>query len=150
MPSQLTIESPNFDKIAEEAGQFTSDAVGLLWAALNATRTENRRDFRRASDVIEPKVLFLSPTASVDNLDLEGSSVVHFTGGTQNVTGLRAPESGKTRVVIIANTGGGTITVKNNATSEDANRILTKSGADVTLTLMALIYLNSRWREVAQ
>lgn len=150
MPSQLTIESPNFDKIAEESGQFTSDAIGLIWAALNATRTENRRDFRKASDIIQPKILALSPSASVDNLDLAGCSVVHFTGGTQNVTGFRAPETGTTRVLVLANTGGGVITVKNDATSEAANRILTKSGADVTLTLLMLIYLNSRWREVAQ
>jgi hypothetical protein len=150
MPSQLTIESPNFEKIAEEAGQFTADAVGLLWAALNATRTENRRDFRKASDIIQPKILTLSPAASVNDLDLAGCSVVHFTGGTQNVTGFRAPETGATRVLILANTGGGTITVKHDVTSEAANRIVTKTGADVTLTLMMLIYLASRWREVAQ
>jgi hypothetical protein len=150
MPSQLSIESPNFEKIASEAGQFTADAIGLVWGALNATRTEARRDFRRSSDIIQPKMLSLSPSASVDNLDLAGCSVVHFTGGTQNVTGFRAPETGTTRVLILANTGGGTITVKHDATSESANRIVTKSGADVTLTLMVLIYLNSRWREVAQ
>jgi hypothetical protein len=150
MASNLSIESPNFEKIAEEAGQFTSDAVGLLWAALNATRKEVRTGDRQATDMLAPKVKALSPSASVDNLDLEGCSVVHFTGGTQNVTGFRAPETGKTRILILANTGAGTITVKHNATSETANRIVTKSAADVTLTLMILIYLASRWREVAQ
>lgn len=152
MATNLSIESPNFEKIASESGQFTSDAIGLLWAALNATREEARRIERRSTDIISPKVLPLSPSASVNDLDLEGCSIVHFTGGTQNLTGFRAPETGRTRVVIVLNSGSGTITAKHEVTSESANQLSNASGADVTLATRGGIiyaYLASKWREVA-
>jgi hypothetical protein len=153
MASNLTIESPNFDKISKEAGQFTADAINLLWAALNDTRASLRRDFRQATEKVAPKVKTLSPAASVDNLDSEGASTVSFTGGTQNFTGIRAPETGESRVVFIQNSGTGTITIKNNATSENANRFLTATAADLALDQHAgavFQYLESRWREVAR
>lgn len=151
MSTNLTIESPNFDKIVKEAGQFTSDAINLLWQALNDTRHSERVDFRQAKDIIAPRVLPLTPSASVDNLDLQGCSVVSFEGSSSvNFTGIKAPETGQTRVVILQSSGSGTITLKNNVTSETANRFVTKSGADVTLTAAIFVYLASRWREVAQ
>jgi hypothetical protein len=148
-----SIEAPNFDKINKETGQFTSDAVNLLWAALNDTRAELRRLTRRSKDMIEPKVLKLEPSASVDNLDLEGCSVVEFVGSSAvNFTGMRAPETDQTRVVFVYTTGSATITAKNNATSDTANRLRNESGADVALATGAgtiYIYLNSQWRELA-
>lgn len=153
MSNNLTIESPQFEKIRKEAGQFTRDAINLLWTALNDTRAVERRDFRRASESIEPKVLTLAPSGSTDNLDLQGASVLSFTGASgQNLTGFRAPETGRSRILFIQVSGAGTITVKHNATSENANRISTESGADVTLSTgkgMVLVYIEARWREVA-
>ena len=152
MSRNLTVEAPNFEKIAEEAGQFTSDAISLLWLTLNLTRQEQRAGERHAIEMLAPKVLTLSPSASVNNLDLQGCSVVHFTGGTQNFTGMRAPETGKSRVIIAVNTGGGTITVKHNLTSESQNQISTKTAGDVTLTAAVFISLpgGTKWLEVAQ
>jgi hypothetical protein len=152
MSNNLTIESPNFEKISKEAGQFTSDAISTLWSALNDTRKTERVDFRLARDLIAPKVLPLAASASVDNLDLAGCSVIQFTGSTaQNFTGMRAPETGVTRIVLIHNTGAGTITAKHNATSEATNRLSNSTAADVALATGAsrlYIYLSSLWRDV--
>lgn len=153
MAFNLTIESPNFEKIEKESGQFTSDAIALLWAALNDTRATMRRAFRLASETLEPKVLTLAAGASVDNLDLQGASIVSFTGGTaQNLTGFRAPETGKSRIVFVQVNGAGTITAKHALTSETANQLSNASGADVALATGAgivYVYLEGKWREVA-
>src|SRR3990167_9588678 len=132
MPTNRTIESPNFEKIAEEAGQHTSDAISLLWQVLDASRAEERKDFRKATERLEPKVKAVTAAASVDNLDTEGASIVAFIGTTaQNFTGMRAPETGKSRIVIVLVQGSGTITAKHGATSETANQLVNTSGADV-------------------
>jgi hypothetical protein len=153
MASNLTIESPNFERINKEAGQFTSDAISLLWAALNDTRAALRRDFRSATEKIAPKLLSLAPSASVDDLDSQGASSVSFISGTQNFTGVRAPETGEARVLLIHNSGAGTITVKNTATSESQNQFATATAGDVALTTgkgIVFQYLSSKWREVAR
>lgn len=152
--TNLTIESPNTEKITKEAGQFTADAVGVLWAALNDTRASQRRGERLAREMVAPKVISLAPGASVDDLDTQGASVIYFTGSTAvNLTGFRAPETGQTRVLFIYIGGTGTITVKNQLTSEAANRIQTSTNADVARTQyqgLVLVYLGSRWCEVAR
>lgn len=154
MAFNLTIESPNFEKINKEAGQFTSDAINLLWAALNDTRAQARRDFRQASEKLEPLVLSIAPSASVNNLDLAGASVVSFTGASAvNLTGMRAPETGKTRLVFIQVNGSATITAKHNATSETANQIVLSTGADYAISTgkgLVVAYLSSKWRELAR
>jgi hypothetical protein len=152
MATNQTIESPNFEKIQKEAGQFTSDAIALLWAALNETRKDERTHFRLTRDMIRPKVLSLAPSADVDDLDLAGASVVSFTGAASvNFSGLRAPDTGVCQVVIVHVSGAGTITVEDEASSEAANQIATSSGANVTLSTgsgIILAYLSSKWREV--
>lgn len=153
MASNLTIESPNTERIAKEAGQFTADAINTLWAALNDTRAALRKDFRLAVEKVTTKVLTLDPSASVDNLDSQGASSVSFIGGTQNFTGIRAPETGESRVVFIQNSGGGTITIKNETTSESANRFVMADGSDYALSTgkgLVVQYIASRWREVAR
>lgn len=153
MASNLTIESPNTERIAKEAGQFTADAINTLWAALNDTRAALRKDFRLAVEKVTTKVLTLDPSASVDNLDSQGASSVSFVGGTQNFTGIRAPETGESRVVFIQNSGGGTITIKNETTSESANRFAMADGSDYALSTgkgLVVQYIASRWREVAR
>lgn len=153
MATNRTVESPNLEKIVKEAGQHTSDAANLLWIGLNDTRAVERQDFRRAKDILAPKVLTLDPGASVDNLDLQGCSVVSFIGAASvNLTGFRAPDTDATRIVIIQISGAGTITVKHNATSETQNRIFTKTSADVAAATNAatwFIYLQGKWRQVS-
>jgi hypothetical protein len=151
--SNLTIESPNFEKINKEAGQHTADAINLLWAALNETRKDERVHYRLASEQIAPKVLIQTPSASVDNLDLEGASIVSFQGSNSvNLTGFRAPDLNTSRVVIVHVSGAGTITAKHNVTSEALNRLSNASGADVTLATgggIIFAYIAGAWREVA-
>ena len=154
MASNLTIEAPNFEKIAKEAGQFTSDAITTLWAALNDTRSDVRVQTRLAKGQIEPGLLSLAPAASTNNLDLGESSIVSFTGSSaQNFTGMKAPETGKARVVWVQVSGSATITAKHNATSETANQLTNATGADVSLSTgkgIIYAYLASKWREVAR
>lgn len=153
MATNLTVESPNFEKIEKETGQFTVQAVVTLWAALNDTRKSARVDGRRATDIMAPKVLTLDAAASVNDLDLNGCSVVSFIGTTaQNLTGFRAPETGQTRIVIVQVSGTGTITAKHNATSETANQLVNKTGADVAMATNAAamyVYLSGKWRQVS-
>lgn len=154
MATNQTVEAPNFEKISKEAGQFTADAINLIWLAINDTRATERRDHRQASDILAPKVLSVTAAASVNNLDLEGSSVVSFIGGTaQNLTGIRAPETGKTRLAFIQINGAGTITIKHNTTSETGNQIVLSTGADTaraTNSGIVLAYLSGKWRECAR
>ena len=153
MSYNLTIESPNLEKITKEAGQFTSDAISTLWAALNDTRRTERVNSRLAKEMLAPKVLTVVAAASVDNLDLEGASIVSFSGGTaQNFTGMRAPETNQSRVVFVQVSQAGTITIKNSLTSESQNQFVTNTGADVAKTVgtgAVFAYLVSKWRQVA-
>lgn len=153
MSTNLTIESPNVEKIGQEAGQYTASAILTLWEALNDTRAVERRDFRRASDMLAPAFLTVDAGASVNNLDLQGASVISFIGSTdQNFTGIRAPETGQSRLVFVQVSGTGTITSKQEATSEAANRLTHSAGTDVALTTakgLVYVYLASRWRQVA-
>lgn len=154
MATNLTIESPNFEKIKKEAGQFTQDAITLLWAALNDTRASARRDNRLATEMIAPKVLSIAASGSINDLDLQGASIVSFTGGSgQNLTGFRAPETGRTRVVIVQVNGAGTITCKHNATSETQNQLVLSTGADTaraTNSGIIFAYLEGKWREASR
>src|SRR4051812_19597493 len=115
MGNNLSIEAPNFDKIDKEAGQFTSTAISIFWAAYNDTRKVERTHFTILTHEIFVQPYLLSAAASVDNLDLRDYSVLQFTGGTaQNFTGIVAPETGKVKVVLVKVTGTGTITAKHN------------------------------------
>lgn len=152
MGTNLSIESPSFEKVTKEAGPFTSNAINILWQAANDTRAVERRDFRRASETLAPALLEISAAASVDNQNLNSASAVSFTGASaQNLTGFKAPETGECRLLFVQVRGAGTITVKHNVTSETANRIITSTGADVSLTTgkgMVLMYAGSNWRQV--
>jgi hypothetical protein len=154
MAFNLTIESPNFEKIVKETGQFTRDAVNTIWAALNDTRSVVRRTYLELKNELKPAFLSLAPAGSTDNLDITNVSIISFTGGTaQNLTGLRAPETGEAKVVFISVLGAGTITMKNNATSDVGNRLSNATGADVTRATgqgIIYVYLSGAWREVAR
>jgi len=149
----MSKEAPNFEKIAIEAGTFTSDAISTIWDILQDMRLAVRKGTRRATEVIEPRVLEVNAAASVDDLDLAGASVVNFTGSSaMNFTGMRAPDTGKTRTVFVSVTGTGTITAKHLVTSEAANQLSMTAGVDKTLATgagMTFVYLNGKWREVS-
>lgn len=153
MASNLTIESPNLDKINSEAGQFTSDAINTLWLALNDTRKELRIGVRQAKESILPKVKTISPTAQVDNLDLEGAAILVFNGSSAvSWTGIRAPEPGKGQVVFVIVTGTGTITAEeSHAGSTAAHQLTHTAAADIALTTgrgIVYAYVGQRWRQV--
>lgn len=154
MASNLTIESPNFDKIKKEAGQFTRDAVNVLWAALNDTRAMLRRGIRETAEAVEPKVLTIQPSSTVSDLDLQGCSVVSFVGSSAiNFTGMRAPETGAARIVWVQVSGSGTITAKHNTTSETQNQLTNSPGTDFAMSTgkgITYVYLASKWREVSR
>jgi len=152
MALNQTIESPNIQKIRAESGQFTADAINVMWGALNDTRAVLRRSFRRTKERIEPLVLHVVAAASIDNLDLQGASIVSFEGSTaQNFTGMKAPETGETRVVIVHVNGTGTITAKDEATSTAANQLSVDGGDQAMATDdgTIFVYLASKWKQVA-
>lgn len=153
MATNLTVESPNFEKIQKEAGNFTADAISLLWQVLNATRADERRDFRRAVERMTPKVLFYNATGAVNNLDLQGAGALVFTGTTaQNFTGIRCPETNEFLCLPVFVAGSGTITIQNNnAGSQSQNQIQTTSGGNKVLAQhsgVMLMYVDGQWHEV--
>lgn len=150
MADNLVIESLDFDEIEDEAGSTTRNAVYLLWLALNNEIALRRKTVKDAKDVDEGKVFSIAPTARVDNLDTERSTVVQFTGTTNfSLTGIRNGVEGQRLVLFNNNTA--TITLEqDDANSFAENRMLFDTGADKTLAQNAatmLIYLASRWRE---
>ena len=152
MSFNLTIESPDFDRIRKDAGRATEDAVRLLWFALLDENATRRTSVKLARDRLEGKLLSSAPTAQQNNFDTEGALVVLFTGSTAfNLTGLRNGKDG--RVVFIHVTGTGTVTmVDSSASSDAANRIITNNGANkavATAESFLFLYAASRWRQVS-
>ena len=154
MAGNLSIESPNFEKIGKEAGEYTSSAVNVLWAALNDTRKTERSHFLISSSEQFVQPYTLSAAASVDNLDMRGFGLLLFTGASaQNFTGIVAPETGKCKFILVKVVGAGTITAKNNATSLAANRLALSGGADYAMSTgkgLIVAYVNSLWQEIAR
>lgn len=143
----------DIEKVRQEVGPFTQDALRVLWNITQALQQTFRTGIRRATDMLEPRVAEEAPSAAVDDYYTNDSSVLHFTGSTSvNLTGIQAPETGMTRVLILHVTGSGTITLKNESSSSSAtNRIVTISGGDAALATGAsaiLIYLADRYRQV--
>jgi hypothetical protein len=152
--NNLTIESPNFEKISKKAGQETADGINTLWGAYNDTRATLRSVARLSEELIRAKPLEVAAAASVDNLGIKDYSIVVFTGASgQNCTGFLAPETGQTKVLLVLVTGAGTITFKHNATSDSVNRLVNATGADVTRGTnqgIVYVYIGAKWREVAR
>jgi hypothetical protein len=149
MADNLSVESPEFDRIRKETGNATEDAIKLLWYALNSEIDLRRQTVRIAKDTDSGKVLAYAPGASMDNFDTQGATTVYFIGGSaQNLTGVRNGVEG--RRVMFHNLQAGTITVKNSATSDAANQFVTSSGGDKSMTTGTSFfstYINGKWRE---
>jgi len=150
MSEQLTIESPEFDRIKKEAGNATRDAIQLLWFVANNESAERRRGVRAAAEEEIPKTTSAAPTVDQHNFDTQGSPVIVFTGTTSvNLTGIRNGIQGQARA--LHNLGTGTITLKHEHVGSDPeNRLDTNLDADVPIPTgkcSRLRYLNSRWRQ---
>lgn len=153
MAVNLSIQSPDFERIKTEAGYFTRDAIMLLWLGLNDTRATETRDVTGLRSEIQPAVLKLSPTTAQNNLDIRGRTVLSFEGSTAvNLTGMTAPDTDTCKLVIMQNSGTGTITIKNlSSSSEDQNQFSSSAGSDVSLSAgkaTVWAYLASKWRQI--
>jgi hypothetical protein len=153
MAENLTIEAPDFNRIKKEAGDATRDACNTLWSVLNDVDATQRRGIRQSKEFIQPKTLTFAHTANMDNYEHENSTLLVFTGtAAVNLTGIRAPETNKSAILILHNTGTGTITVKHNSASSIAeNRISMTAAADFTLSTaksLILAYIGGIYRQI--
>ena len=151
MAFNLSVESPDFERIKKESGYATKDAIRLLWYVLNEEISQRRVGDRQGANRLSPFVLSMAPSASQNNVDTEGAGLVVFTGAdVVNITGYRAP-SNDGDILFIHVTGSATITHMNQSAASDAtNRMLFQAGADkavATNRSLILIYQNTRWRE---
>lgn len=142
----------DYGTVEAETGLETVQALQSLWFSFQNGIIDEGRNVQIAKDILEPKVLVSAPSASVDNLDLKGSSIVHFNGASSvNFTGMVAPAPNKARVVIVHVSGAGTITLKHNVTSTATNRLSLITGADTALATgksAIFVYLSSLWRQI--
>lgn len=148
---QLTVESPDFQRIKRETGVETEAAVALLWRVANSEAESRRIGVRAATERMEPKAVIFSPSATQNDLDTQFATVLRFDGAASvDLTGLQARQD--PTLVILLVIGAGTITLKHqNAGSIARNRIVTSAGGDVAITTnrsVMLIYTNTRWREL--
>lgn len=150
--TNLTIASPDFDKIKHGDQIATADAIRLLWYIANDEAKTRRIGIQSSIDRSIRKTLTDAPTANQNNYATGGAGIIYFTGSTAfNLTGILGTGEEGERIVL-HNEGSGTITVKYNSGSSDApNRITTQSGADLSLTTgktVLLHKLGTLWREV--
>lgn len=153
MAENLTIEAPDFERIKKEAGDATRDAANTLWSVLNSVDATQRRGIRRAQEFFQPKTTTIAHTANLDNYDHENASLLVFTGTAAiNLTGIKAPESNKSAILVLHNIGTGTITVKHNSVSSIAeNRISLTAAVDFSLAInksLILAYINGFYRQI--
>ena len=152
MAENLSIESPDFDRIKRGNPHAIEDAIRLLWIVLNNELRVRRQADRRIEERLSPKVLPRSPSGNENNVDTEGAGFVVYTGSTAvNITGYRAREDGD--ILFVHVTGSGTITHMNQSASSDAgNRFVFQAAADkavATNRSIVLQYYNARWREMS-
>ena len=152
MSTNLSIETPDFDRIRK--GDFSSieDAIKLLWFVANEEGRLRRAGDRRIEDRLSPRVVTFSPTGNQNNVDMEGAGLIVYTGSTAvNITGYRSP-SMDGDILFVLVTGSATITHMHQSASSDAgNRMVFQGAADeavLTNTALMLTYTDSRWREM--
>jgi hypothetical protein len=148
----LTIESPDFNRIRKGDSFAVEDAIRLLWLVANEEARARRSGDRVLENRLSPKVLSKAPTGNENNVDTEDAGLIVYTHTVAaNITGYRAP-SQDGEILFILVTGSATITHMHQDGSSDAgNRMVFQSGADVGVTTnkaLVLIYQNARWREM--
>ena len=152
MPTNLSIESPDFDRIRKGDFHSIEDAIRLLWYVANEEARLRRSADRRIEDRLSPRVLSRAPSGNENNVDLEGAGLIVYTGSSSvNITGYRAP-SRDGDVILILVTGSGTIThMDQDGDSDAGSRMVFQAAADeavATNTALMLSYYDSRWREM--
>ena len=150
MPQAQSIEAPDFDQIEKESGRATRDGMRLLWGVANFEHRQRRKGDRRLEGRLSPKVLYLAPTVSQNNLDTQDAGVLYYTGASSvNITGYLSREEGD--IIFIHVAGAGTISHTNQDAASDAtNRFVNNGAATVaaaTNQSIMYIFLDSRWRE---
>lgn len=151
MAENLSIESPDFDRIRKGDMHATEDAVKLLWFVLNNEIKTRRQNDRRIEERLSPKVLTLAPTANQNNVDTQGAGLIVYTGASSvNITGYRSGQDGDILFVLV--TGAGTIThMHADTNSDEGDRMVFQAAANkavATNRAIVLIYQNARWREM--
>lgn len=150
MSDNLSVESPDFDRIRKGDFHSIEDAIRLFWFVINDEIKKRRTGDRLAVERVRTKVLQLSPSGNQNNIDTQGAGVIVYTGASSvNVTGYIPRADGEVLLILV--TGAGTITHQNqNASSDAGNRMIFQGAADVGVTTnkaLFLIYQNTRWRE---
>ena len=151
MAENLTIESPDFDKIRKEAGVETERAFRNLYYASNFEASIRRKQMNDVRNTLEGKVKSDNPGAQQDNYDTERALILLLTGTVNRTfTGFRNGYEG--RIIFVFNTGSATYTFADeSASSDEANRFQLSSGGNETRaqdTGIVFLYLSSRWREL--
>ncbi len=150
MAENLTVESPDFDRIKKESGPATRDAVQLLWFVANGEGAERRRGVRAAQEESLRKVKSDAPTDTMNDYDTEGSPVIVLIASTPiALTGIRNGIQGLHRTFHNLGTAD-IVAVHENDLSEALNRLDLRADANVSIATGQCIsfrYLNSRWRQ---
>lgn len=139
------ITSPNFD-----ATGFNS-----LYLALQQEAQDRNAGVTAARNRIEPKLLTYSSTGTQNDVDTAGSSIIYLTPASAlSITGFRAPDLGRTRILWLYNAGSGIVTIKSaNAGSATLNQIIGPMAGAIDYIMvpgmaLQLAYISSRWRAV--
>lgn len=145
------IAPPDIDYIARGNTRKTAEGINTLWLGLNGIIAAEGQDYLVLRNTLNPKVLSSAPTTQQDDFDSQGSSVLQFTGASAwTLTGVRA---GLAILLLVVNTGSGTLTMKHqSAASAAGNRFSFQAAADKTVATnkaVLLCYLSSQWQEVS-
>lgn len=142
---------PSFDAIRRGDKDAVEHGIKVVWDGLLSEIRERAKGLTKTLDRFDKKVLDLAPSANTNNLNYQKAGILQFTGSSSvNLTGIIAPERDGA-MLILHNTGSGTITLKHqDANSDAANRFSMASGADRSLATNSTLiigYLASRWRD---
>jgi hypothetical protein len=93
----------------------------------------------------------IDSTAGADQTLALPVSIVELTGALTSIAGITAPSTA--RLIVVTNTTGSDLIIKNDSVATAANRIITGTAANLTLANTANLWLyydttNSRWRIV--
>lgn len=152
MAENLSIESPDFDRIRDGNFRAIEDGIRLLWFVANNAERQRRIQDRKISERLSNKVLIMTATTNQDNVDTQGAGLIVYTGGSAiDVSGYRAPSVDGAMLIVLVS-GAGTISHLHQSGNSDAgNRLLNNPANTVSAaTNEAIIYVyrDSRWRQL--
>lgn len=151
MATNLTIEAPAFSRIRKGDFNAIEDAVTTLWLVANSLSAKQLADEQSLAIQSVWGVQSDSPSGTQNDYDTKRNGMLLLgSAGAWNLTGLRNGQSGMVRLIV--NLGVGTMTAKHATGSSASNQLAMAGAADkavATNQCLLLVYLNSRWREVA-